>query len=391
MRTVFGAVIFIALLLATALHAQSIATGAIVDKIVAASDPEMTYAAYLPAFYSAERRWPVIFVMDPRRRGAFAAELFRDAAEQFGWIIISSNNTESDNENAPNERSLRAMLIDSESRFSIDEHRIYFAGFSGTANFAFFTAEKLAVAGVIGCSGWLAPAFKAHDPGFPWFGTAGDTDFNYPETKSIDDRLAAGGAAHRFESFAGPHRWAPKELLVDAVAWMELQAMKRRTRDTDAALVAKLLARDVAAAQGETDPLRAMRRYESIARTFERLTDVNAYSERAAEMRNSPEGARALAEERSAIALENSYRDRLPRVYDSFLRHDDVPSAAALAQFLGVPQLQKLGKESSRRGAAAKRVLESIYVQAAFYLPQQVHGPKLMTLQNLASIIHPQH
>ncbi len=262
MRTVFGAVIFIALLLATALHAQSIATGAIVDKIVAASDPEMTYAAYLPAFYSAERRWPVIFVMDPRRRGAFAAELFRDAAEQFGWIIISSNNTESDNENAPNERSLRAMLIDSESRFSIDEHRIYFAGFSGTANFAFFTAEKLAVAGVIGCSGWLAPAFKAHDPGFPWFGTAGDTDFNYPETKSIDDRLAAGGAAHRFESFAGPHRWAPKELLVDAVAWMELQAMKRRTRDTDAALVAKLLARDVAAAQGETDPLRAMRRYE---------------------------------------------------------------------------------------------------------------------------------
>ncbi|MGZ7081527.1 MAG: hypothetical protein ACXVJT_19115, partial [Thermoanaerobaculia bacterium] len=77
----------LALALSSTVHAQPIARGEIVDKIAAAADPEMTYAVYLPAAYSAERRWPVVYVMDPRRRGAFAADLFRDAAAEYGWII----------------------------------------------------------------------------------------------------------------------------------------------------------------------------------------------------------------------------------------------------------------------------------------------------------------
>ncbi|MGZ7040732.1 MAG: hypothetical protein ACXVH7_02965, partial [Thermoanaerobaculia bacterium] len=374
----------IALALGSTLHAQPIARGEIVDKIAAAVDPEMTYAVYLPAAYNAERRWPVVFVMDPRRRGAFAADLFREAAAEYGWIVISSNNSESDSDTAPNGRALRAMLIDAQSRFSLDEKRVYLTGFSGTANFAFASAENIPVAGVIGCSGWLPPSWKARDPGFAWFGTAGDTDFNYLETKSIDERIGAGGGAHRFEWFTGPHRWAPKDLLGDAVSWMELQAMKRRTRTTDPSLVAKLLARDVAAAQAEADPLRAMRRYESIARTFDGLADVAACLSRADELRRSKEVSRALDDERNAIAFENSYRDRLPRVFNDFLQRDDPLPAAGLAQTLGLSQLQKVAKEPSYRGTAAQRVLEAIYGQVAFYLPQQVQGPKLLTLKNVA-------
>jgi hypothetical protein len=52
----------------------------------------MTYAVYLSASYTAGRQWHVLFVLDPRRRGAFAADLFRDAAAKFGWILLSSNN-----------------------------------------------------------------------------------------------------------------------------------------------------------------------------------------------------------------------------------------------------------------------------------------------------------
>src|SRR3954468_18968745 len=102
----------------------------------------MTYAVYLPTTYKLDHKRPVVFVLDPRRRGAVAAEFFREAAEQYGWIVISSNNTESDSENAPNMRALQAMCADAPSRFSIDERRIYLAGFSGTANVAFSVAES---------------------------------------------------------------------------------------------------------------------------------------------------------------------------------------------------------------------------------------------------------
>ena len=379
-----------AVVLTWSLHAQTIAKGQIVDKIAATSDPQMTYAVYLPSSYSAEKKSPVIFVFDPRRRGAFAAELFREPAEQYGWIVISSNDTESDSEYAPNVRAMQAMFTDVPARFSVDDRRIYLAGFSGTANIAFSAAEKTgAVTGVIGCSGWLPPGWKAHDPGFAWFGTAGTLDFNFLETRSIDDRLAAANATHRVEFFAGPHRWAPKELLAQGIEWMELQAMRRGSRAIDAALVSKLLARDVEAARVESDPLLAMRRYDAIARSYDGLADIAAYRARADELRRSKEVARALDDERRAADFERSELKRLPSVYAGFLQAEMTPVAGNLAGALGLARLQRLAKEPPPRGLAAQRVLESIYAQIHFYLPQQVHGSKLTTLQAVSTMIHP--
>ena len=87
---------FALLLVATTGYADEYKRGEIVDGMVCASDPTITYAYYLPASYTPEKRWPILYIFDPRQRGAFAAGLFRDAAEQYGWILVSSNNTRSD-------------------------------------------------------------------------------------------------------------------------------------------------------------------------------------------------------------------------------------------------------------------------------------------------------
>jgi len=115
--------------------------GKIVDGVACAADPSITYAYYLPSRYTADQRWPILFVFDPRRRGAFAAELFRDAAERYGWIIVSSNNTESDAEARPSVHAIETTLPDAQKRFSVDTRRIYLAGFSGTAIMAWAVAE----------------------------------------------------------------------------------------------------------------------------------------------------------------------------------------------------------------------------------------------------------
>ena len=379
----------VATLVASSVDAQTIAKGQVVDNIAAVSDAQMTYAVYLPSAYAREKKWPVVFVLDPRRRGAFAAELFREPAEQYGWIVISSNNTESDSEYVPNVRAMQAMFSDVPARFSVDEHRIYLAGFSGTANIAFAVAGTTQVTGVIGCSGWLPPSWKVHDPGFAWFGTAGTLDFNFRETRSIDERLSTTSAAHRVEIFSGPHRWAPKELLAAGVAWMELQAMRRGLRPRDEALVARLLAREADAARNESDPLSAMRRYEIIARSFEGLADVSASRARAGELRATKDVTRELAEERRTDEFERNELKRLPPVYAGFIQAETAPAAARVAGALGIARLQRIAKDPPPRGLAAQRILEAIYGQVHFYLPQQVQGPKLATLQAVASMIHP--
>lgn len=115
----------------------------------------------------ATRRWTLL-VFDPAERGARAADVFREAAERFGWIVAASENSR----NGPWEPTLRAMnamwpaLL---GGYAVDERRVYTAGHSGGATVA-------------------------------WFGAAGHSDFNFIEVKGIDARLARGGGAHRVES-----------------------------------------------------------------------------------------------------------------------------------------------------------------------------------------------
>ena len=77
-------------------------TGKIVERIPCRSDARFSFALYLPSRFDPARSWPMLLVLDPRGRGALAAERFREAAEEHGWMIVSSNDTKSDDATTPN-------------------------------------------------------------------------------------------------------------------------------------------------------------------------------------------------------------------------------------------------------------------------------------------------
>ncbi len=197
--------------------AMAIQPGRVVDGVACASDPAQTYAVYLPSNYDPSRQWPLLLVFDARQRGAETAERFRLAAEHHGWIVAASNGARSDDgDDTANERAVRAIWADAPSRFDADRHAIYAAGFSGGAILAWSLAKSAPLAGAILCSGRLDDPREAESATFPWFGTAGDLDFNYIE---MHDLAAHSRAAHRVATFAGTHRWPPPELLDEAVGW----------------------------------------------------------------------------------------------------------------------------------------------------------------------------
>jgi predicted esterase len=378
------------LLVSTGAAAEEFKRGEIVDGVACVGHPEITYAYYLPTRYTPQQHWPVLFVFDPRRRGAYAAELFREPAEQFGWIVISSNNTRSDSEAAPTVRAIAIMMPDAQRRFSVDARRNYVAGFSGTAIVAWSLAELTKnIAGVIGSSGRPGDTKMNYRVPFHWFGTAGNRDFNYMETFELDRGLAAAGANHRLEIFDGPHRWAPKEILRQGVAWMEVLAMKAGTRSRDDAIVKQLFAEELAAARAEPDPLAAVRRYESVVRTFEGLIPIDEPVARVKELRASREFAKAVQEEKRAEGLEISYRRALGKAMQAFIQpSDDIPVAPRLAHDLQIESLQRLASKGSYEGLAAQRVLEGIYVRLAFYAAPGLSGQRLAVAKAVAGLIH---
>ncbi len=405
----------LALLVASRLAAAGTATGEavprdtdlphgeIVDPVVALEEPEETYALYLPAGYTPERRWPIVFVLDPRGRGRMAAELFREGAERFGYVVLSSNSTRSDSASGedPNPRAMQALLSDAANRFAADGRRVYLAGFSGTARYAWSVGFGLEgrVAGVIGCGGALpGPLEQWGDVDFDFFGAAGETDFNHREMRWLDDALDATEVDHRFEFFGGGHQWAPPELLAEALAWMEIRAMRAGTRAADGSLVEELYAAGMAAAEALEDRgtlHAAFRRWRQLAADLDGLRDTARAREAAARLGQLPQVARDAAAIRAATGREIAYRGQLDAGLARIETLHPVPPSRVVISQLEIPQLRRKAAGDSIEARSARRQLESAFVHTIFYLPRRLLSAgqverAIVSLQ-VAAEIKPEH
>src|SRR5437879_13735887 len=124
------------------LGATQATPGRVQERVVSVTDTAQTFAVYVPPGYSSVRRWPVLFVLDPRGRALLALNLFQDAAARLGWVVMSSYNSLSDGPPEPNVHAMNAMLA-SAQRLAIDPARVYLAGFSGTSRVSSEFAGRL--------------------------------------------------------------------------------------------------------------------------------------------------------------------------------------------------------------------------------------------------------
>src|SRR5713226_1221937 len=203
-------------------YRQDLPRGQIIDSVKCLTQPAQQYALYVPSNYSAARQWSAIFAFDPGARGRVWVERFQAAAEKYGYVVAGSLNSR----NGPWEPSLeaaKAMMADVMRRFSIDTKRIYTAGQSGGARVALGIAlESGQIAGVFASSAGFPDEVQKSVP-FPIFGKTAVDDFNYLELRALDRVVVTEGG----------HAWMSSETALEAVGWMEVEAMKsgRRARD----------------------------------------------------------------------------------------------------------------------------------------------------------------
>jgi hypothetical protein len=235
---------------APANRSQTLATGILIPKVAALSAPEQTYALYLPAHYSAEKRWPIVYVFDPGAHGEIPAALMQAAAEQFGYIIAASNNSQN-GPWKPDALAAQTMWNDTHDRLAINEQRVYFAGFSGGARVAAQLAQSCKCAQAVFLSGATFSVGSAPNPrdGFAIFLTAGLLDFNYRELVTFDTQLYSLNIPHFLRRFDGTHQWAPADIWPEAFAWADVLAMKAKLLDRDDAFLSVQLANFTATAQ----------------------------------------------------------------------------------------------------------------------------------------------
>jgi predicted esterase len=378
------ALLALLLLVVSELRAQAAPRASRLDTLVTATeDTAQHYALYLPPTYDPKQRWPVLFVLDPRGRAREALELFRDGAERTGTVVMSSYDSRSDvGDTEVNTRAINAMLGSAQDRLSIDPHRLYLAGLSGTARAAIAFALELrgTVAGVIGAgagSGAEAAAMAtaaAGDSTFAYVAAAGTDDFNYEEVRALADKLDAARVPNRLAIFRGPHAWPPASVCTDALEWLTLRAMRAGLAPKDSAWMAHRLDADLAAAaalesRGQLDE--ASRLYASIARDYAPSPRTEDASRRAASI-DSREPVRRLRARMRQLAQRSAQREvDVQGTLLWFRSRKDVPSVGELTERLQLPALRReMTAGDSLEAAAARRTLARISALVSLYEPR---------------------
>jgi predicted esterase len=345
-------VLIITLLFTSAVRAD------LTEKIACKDAPDQTYALFTPSSYNAARHWPIVYILDARGRALDGLAPFRDAAEQLGFILASSYNSASDQSNEPNIKSMRAMWNDTHATLSIDDKRVYAAGFSGTVRAACYLA--LAAPGslkaIIGAGAGFPPD---HPPSpstpFIFFGAIGTRDFNYGEMWELEKKLKAAGRGYRIVEFDGPHDWMPPALGREALQWLV-------TRNGDA----RFWDEDLSRAEKSTDIIDRQRRYAAMTRDYAGIHDTSLVSARAKFIAESKEYRDAVAARDLIIRAEERAIAGAQRIFAAKPPYD---AARAIADL-------KIKELHERKDDSAKRVLGVLSAQAGFYLPRDMMAKK---------------
>jgi poly(3-hydroxybutyrate) depolymerase len=341
---------------------QELPRGQVIDSVQCAADSTQSYSLYLPAAYTPERAWPLLMGFHPGARGRAIVDKYRDAAERYGYIVAASNNSR----NGPWEvsgRAVTAMAQDLGTRFSTDPKRLYATGHSGGARVALQLALRNPVAGVIASSAGFADREPHVKLSFAFFGTAGDTDFNYVEMKMLDRTLKS---PHRVVIFHGGHTLPPDEVAMEAIEWMELQGIKSAIRPRDDALVASLWTRRLEAAMAAGNPVKTVPLLQALVEDFKGLRDVQPQTDSIAQLLKDSATKRALDRQREADQSELRTLEDFGRLEaglaDSATRND---SYGDLRRLLEDCRKKATAPDDSGQRDAARRILRVVTMGAA--------------------------
>jgi predicted esterase len=385
--------------------ADRFAPGALTPRVASTLNRAQQYAVYLPSGYRTDRKWPVLLLLDPRGRALLPMRLAQASAERFGYVVLSSWNTLSDWDNQPNIDAMSAMLTDLQRIFAFDPSRIYIAGFSGTARFAWEQGSALrgSVAGVLGFGAGVPPGFQFIPPGttgplpFDYFGGAGTLDFNYEELLKLDQELDRQRITHRIRFYDGPHSWPPERVMAEGIEWIELRAMGRKLAPVDSGWVDSLFARSMERAETLAragDSTGALREYRSIVSDFGGLRDVAAVVARSDMLARSKSVKAAAKAEAAMIRRNREYLNRLV----TFLRHyrtSTPPSTESSLKTLEIARLlrERQDQRDTVAALAAGRLLSHVQAAVGFYEPRDylVEGDSVraLALLQVAQAVHP--
>lgn len=232
-------VLFSCSLLPQHLRAQQLTLrkGVIMDSLVVADSIPETFSLFVPTTFETSTAWPVLFVFDMEGKGRQALGMFRKAAETYGYVLATSDNTNDSLSLTENILITNRMFQQVFKILPIQQQRIYTSGFAAGARMAALVPSLIKdVSGVVSLGAPL-PNTEILDKKYPFYflGIVGKGDFNYRDLLESKEVLTRLGFPNHLFVLEGPGEWPDARTLEMAMELLTLNAMEREAIRRDSA------------------------------------------------------------------------------------------------------------------------------------------------------------
>ena len=274
------------LFLSLQLSAQdfSVRKGVVVDNLKVADTLSETYALYLPQNFQTDKAWPVLFLFDGRGRGKTAAQLLKSTAEEQGYMLVSSNNIDPENDLQQNVLIAARLLQHVTQILPVDVDQVATVGSMAGARAA--TSIPLVfnhIHGVIAVGDhWVNFNLVDGKNTFNFIGIVGDEQYSALGMNRTADILSRMKFPSWIYTYSGGQDWPATDILNSAVGALTISAMKKNLRPLDRQLVDELYRQDlgwVNRLMSENDLLAAENLLEIMTQKYEgfdHLSEIRA-------------------------------------------------------------------------------------------------------------------
>lgn len=241
--------IFFLLFLSLQLNAQeyAIKKGVVADSLKVSDTLNESFSVYLPSYFDSNRKWPVLYIFDEEGRGKSAAQLFKTAAEEQGYILISSNDIAKEAPMLENVKTATRLLQSTYRNFPIDVSQISVAGSGEGARVASSLPFILNdIFGVLAVGNhWINFDFVDKRKEFAFIGVVGDEQYTSKGMKMTAKALEHFRFPSEVYTYEGDKEWPGADVISAAVGSLTLEAMRKKLRPYDMELVNSLYRQDL--------------------------------------------------------------------------------------------------------------------------------------------------
>lgn len=332
--------------------------GTIIDSIPIANKKDENFSLYLPESFRYDELNSIVFIFEPMGRATLGIEVFREAAETYGHILVCSNAIRNGSYQRNFEMTER-LINHVFSEFNINENQIYLAGFSGGSRLASAIATLTNIAtGVIACGAGFTASHTPSTQKFDYVGICGNKDMNFMEMMSVHRYLENIKFNNTLFTFDGNHRWPPQDEILKAFDWLSIEAHKRGLiKKSKKELHTSYVTNLKLAKKTETskNPLRAIEEYERVLSTYKTFYTLDSVATKIDALKKRKANIRAEKSRKIAFEKENKYTELAVSRFN-----EDFSNAKKVNVSWWKKQLTKIDKERDSADSEIDNMVERL-------------------------------